>query len=89
MNSIWRFYLDQQGGWRWQQMSISIGVIAESSSASPTYDDCLASAQPCGYRYERSQPALPRYRGTFSIVRSEPKETRAPSEPTANGISSF
>ena len=68
MNSIWRFYVDQQGTWRWQEMSASGEIVAESACGYSTYDDCLGGAQACGYRYEMSQPPLPRHPGTLSLL---------------------
>ena len=62
MNVIWRFYVDQQGSWRWQQIAVHGVVTAESSSGHPTYGDCLAAAHVYGYRYEASQTASPRVR---------------------------
>jgi hypothetical protein len=54
-NVVWRFYVDPQGGWRWQQLSSDHGVLADSSSAAATYDDCVRDAETHGYRFAPSQ----------------------------------
>jgi hypothetical protein len=55
MNVIWRFYMDQQGQWRWQQMNIDRAVLCESMSGYATYDACMGDASARGYTYQASQ----------------------------------
>jgi len=55
VNVSWRFYIDQDRQWRWQQLSMN-GVIArESQGAFKDYDACLADAQGEGYIFLPSQ----------------------------------
>jgi len=54
-NVVWRFFVDQDGGWRWQQLGSDSALLSESSGSSATYDDCVGDAQVHGYRYARSQ----------------------------------
>ena len=49
MNLIWRFYSDSDQRWRWQHLSFSGAVLAESSKAYAEYEGCLASATEQGY----------------------------------------
>jgi hypothetical protein len=49
MNMIWRFYVDEKHQWRWQQLSVSRAVIAESPNAYKAYEACLANASEQGY----------------------------------------
>lgn len=58
MNSIWRFYKDDDRHWRWQRLSIDRAVIAESRAAHKHYDECVADAQGKGYILQPSQPKL-------------------------------
>jgi len=52
MNLIWRFYLDQKQQWRWQRLSVSLGVVAESPAAYKEYEGCVANAQAQGYVFQ-------------------------------------
>jgi len=60
MNSIWRFYVDQDRRWRWQRLSVDHALIAESRAAYKEYEGCLANAQDEGYVFEPSQTRLVR-----------------------------
>lgn len=60
MNSIWRFYVDQDRRWRWQKLSVDHALIAESRAAYKEYEGCLANAQDEGYVFEPSQARLVR-----------------------------
>lgn len=60
MNSIWRFYVDQDRRWRWQRLATDRGVIAESRMAYKEYEKCLANAQEEGYVFHPSQAKLAR-----------------------------
>lgn len=51
MNTIWRFYIDENRQWRWQQLSVSRAVISESAGAFKAYEACIAGAQEQGYVY--------------------------------------
>ena len=41
MNLIWRFYLDQQRLWRWQQLTFNLDVVAESPKGYKEYEGCV------------------------------------------------
>jgi hypothetical protein len=56
MNVIWRFYRGEDREWRWQQISIARGVVADSASGYPDYENCLADAREQGYVYQGSPP---------------------------------
>jgi hypothetical protein len=58
MRVIWRFFNEQNTGWRWQQVSIQQGVIAESETAYDDYESCMDAAKATGYVHERSQEKL-------------------------------
>lgn len=49
MSLIWRFYVDEHRQWRWQQLSVSRAVIAESVSGYKVYEACIANAAEKGY----------------------------------------
>jgi hypothetical protein len=49
MSLIWRFYVDERRLWRWQQLSVSRAVIAESASGYEMYEACIANATEQGY----------------------------------------
>ncbi len=55
MNLIWRFYLDPQRKWRWQRLSVSQAVIAESPGAYKEYEGCVENARDQGYVFQPSQ----------------------------------
>lgn len=60
MNTIWRFYVDEKHLWRWQQLSVSRTVIAESTGAHKGYDACVADAAGQGYVFVQAKTkALP------------------------------
>ena len=54
LNTIWRFYRDVRGRWRWQRISVQREVIAESPTGYRTYEECLADAQASGYVFHPS-----------------------------------
>lgn len=60
MNSIWRFYVDQDRRWRWQRLSADRSVVAESLAAYQEYEGCLANAKNEGYIFHPSQARLPK-----------------------------
>ena len=54
-NVVWRFYVDEHGGWRWQQLGSDRSVLADSAGAHATYDVCVSDAKrtairSCGLR---------------------------------------
>lgn len=51
MNVIWRFYVDGQQRWKWQQLSADRSVVAESAKAYKDYESCLANAQGQGHEH--------------------------------------
>lgn len=55
MNLVWRFYRDNGGAWRWQQLETDHSVISDSPRGYATYDECLAEARKLGYAYAPSQ----------------------------------
>jgi len=54
-NVVWRFYVDQQGAWRWQQLGSDHRVLTDSAESYATYDDCVSGAQVHGYAFAPSQ----------------------------------
>jgi hypothetical protein len=54
VNAVWRFYLDPDGKWRWQRLTIHQVVISESHSAYKDYEGCVADAQKKGYVFQTS-----------------------------------
>lgn len=55
MNTIWRFYKDQNQHWKWQRLTVKHEVIAESSAAYQDYESCLADAKDKGHNFQPSQ----------------------------------
>jgi hypothetical protein len=55
MNSIWRFYLDQNRQWRWQHLAFNLDVVTESRKGYNEYKDCVGNAQVEGYVWLPSQ----------------------------------
>lgn len=64
MNFIWRFYLDQNHRWKWQQLSVDRTVIAESSAGYKEYEGCLANARDNGHVFQPSQEKMVRGRSS-------------------------
>jgi hypothetical protein len=64
LNTIWRFYLDESRQWRWQQVSVSRVVLAESQRAYKAYEACVADAESQGYVYlpSKVKPHRPKVR---------------------------
>ena len=54
-NVVWRFYVDQEGTWRWQQLASDQSVLSDSPTAQATYDACVRDAEAHGYRFAPSQ----------------------------------
>jgi hypothetical protein len=57
-NLIWRFYMDHNHRWKWQQLSVHREVIAESHTAYKDYEECLSDARGNGYDFQPSQAKL-------------------------------
>jgi hypothetical protein len=55
MNIIWRFYMDQERRWRWQQLGADRSLLAESRTGYREYEGCLADAKDMGYVFEPAQ----------------------------------
>lgn len=51
VNVIWRFYMDGQQRWKWQQLSVDRSVVAESTRGYKDYETCLANASGQGHEY--------------------------------------
>ena len=58
VNLIWRFYMDNNHRWKWQQLTVHREVIAESHTAYRDYEECLADARGKGYDFQPSQAKL-------------------------------
>jgi len=54
MKPIWRFYVDRDGQWRWQCLSVDQSVLSESALAYENYDGCVANARSQGYIFHPS-----------------------------------
>lgn len=51
MNTIWRFYLDQNRQWRWQRLTMNRDVVAESPKGYKEYEGCVEDARRHGYDF--------------------------------------
>ncbi|MCC6209203.1 MAG: hypothetical protein IT488_13795 [Gammaproteobacteria bacterium] len=60
MEPVWRFYLDEQEGWKWQRIGGDLTVIAESEIGWGNYESCLEDAKRQGYEFQPSQSAGPK-----------------------------
>jgi hypothetical protein len=58
MSVVWRFYMDQDRKWRWQQLGADRVLLAESRSAYKEYEGCLANARLEGYVFQPAQSKL-------------------------------
>ena len=54
-NVVWRFYVDVEGSWRWQQLASDQSVLSDSPTAHATYEHCVRDAENQGYRFAPSQ----------------------------------
>ncbi len=59
-NTIWRFHLDENKQWRWQQVSVSRQVLAESQRGYAAYEACVADAETQGYVFVPAVRTVPR-----------------------------
>jgi uncharacterized protein YegP (UPF0339 family) len=55
MNLIWRFHLDQNQQWRWQQLTVNRNVVAESRKGYKEHEGCVEDARRHGYDSAPSQ----------------------------------
>lgn len=60
MNTIWRFFVDEQGQWRWQRLDSRRAVVSESTQSFEAYEACRASAQMRGYVVTQQEKPFPR-----------------------------
>jgi len=56
-NAIWRFYIGDDHRWRWQCLSASTALIAESATSYANYETCLKNARKEGYVFYPSPTA--------------------------------
>ena len=56
MGTMWRFFQNEQGLWKWQHVSMEREVIDEALGGFPDYEACMADAMACGYRFVPPQP---------------------------------
>ena len=54
-NTIWRFYRTENSRWKWQLLSVTHEIIAESRAAYNDYESCLANAKANGHVFTPSQ----------------------------------
>jgi hypothetical protein len=52
---VWRFYTEPAHEWKWQRLSASGDVTAESTMSHTSYDECVADAKDNGYLFEPAQ----------------------------------
>ena len=55
MRCTWRFFVDPDGGWRWQKVGDDRAIIAESPASFSSYESCMAAAKSTGYVFEEAQ----------------------------------
>jgi len=60
MSITWRFYIGEDGLWRWEQLSEESEVVARSRSSYDSYERCVAAARDIGYVFEAA-PARRQY----------------------------
>jgi hypothetical protein len=60
MNTVWRFYVDSAGKWRWETRTQDALTPVGSSRSFDTLQECQEAAEKSGYRYQVAQPHLPR-----------------------------
>jgi len=54
--TMWRFFQNEQGLWKWQQISLHREIIDEALQAFADYEACVSDAMGCGYQFAPSQP---------------------------------
>jgi hypothetical protein len=55
MRYTWRFFVDPDGRWRWQQVGDDRIIISESATSFGTYESCVDAATGTGYVFEKAQ----------------------------------
>jgi hypothetical protein len=55
MRYTWRFYVTDDGRWRWQKLGNELTVVTESSQSFDNYESCVAAATKSGYVFEATQ----------------------------------
>jgi hypothetical protein len=60
--TIWRFFADPEGRWKWPQVSDARVLLAESRDSDASYDDVVHAARAAGYVYQAAQAGLKRLR---------------------------
>ncbi len=53
---MWRFFLNEQSLWKWQQIAVDREIIDEALQAYADYEACISDAMACGYLFVPSQP---------------------------------
>jgi hypothetical protein len=69
MKIAWRFYVGEDGLWRWEQLSEDRQVVARSRMSYDGYEQCVAAARNIGYVFEAA-PEKRQY--TPSLYRRAP-----------------
>ncbi len=59
MNVIWRFFMDVNRRWKWQQIGAGQAVVAESPNAYTDYEACMEDARNQGYVFTTSKGRRP------------------------------
>lgn len=60
VKSVWRFYTNRDGCWRWEELNANDKTLIRRSPACyKEYDECVAAARRAGYRFEAAQVAGP------------------------------
>jgi hypothetical protein len=54
-HSVWRFYQEQERGWKWQCLSVQGTVISQCATVYETLDQCVAGAEDSGYVFQPPQ----------------------------------
>jgi len=62
MHVIWRFFVDANHRWKWQQIGDGRSVVAESASGYVNYESCMENARAQGYVFLTSKGQRPRGR---------------------------
>jgi len=68
-NFVWRFYVDTDGAWRWQQLGTDSKLLGESPASHTTYEYCVADAEVHGYRFAPSQAKIAQPGRTSAYLR--------------------
>ena len=59
MNVIWRFFVDGNQHWKWQQIGAGQSVVAESAKGYTNYEACMEDARDQGYVFTASKGRRP------------------------------